>query len=125
MNEQDRKDLGVLEGRLKGIDNKLDQLNKHLIGNGQKGLLERQTRVEEHLDVATENLKDFSDLCHTIGGKVTEAEKHIADKTVHTAKGLLLNMGVISIFLLSVLALIAIVPPEITIWEIVKSWMRF
>lgn len=125
MNQQDIKDLGILEGRLEGIDSKLDDINKMLIGNGQAGLLERQTRVEDNLADVTDNLKNFSDLCHTTGKKASEAEKHAADKTLHTAKGILLNISVISIFILSVIALIAIVPPEISLWDVLRSWLRF
>ena len=44
-------DVAVLETRLDNIEKELERLNKTLIGNGSKGMLERVANLEQaHMD---------------------------------------------------------------------------
>ena len=125
MNANDIKDLGKLEGRLKGIDSKLNDMNKMLVGNGQAGLLERQTRVEENLADVSDNLKDFAELCHATGKKVSDAEKHADDKSLHTAKGLLLRKEVMLVAAMAILGFNSIIPADFSLWDLVSGWLGY
>lgn len=93
------EEIGKLAGHMRGVEDRLDLVNKEIYGNGRPGIRERLTRTEESVEQLTKDVAELKDLVSRLASSVGELakalDKHVADDRVHTVKGLFLNKSII------------------------------
>lgn len=58
----DDKDIGILIGKIEGIEQTIDQLSHHIYGNGREGLLQVSTRTQEDVENLSTKIDGVLDL---------------------------------------------------------------
>jgi len=120
--------IGKLTGVLEGIQNSLSRIEKSLYGNGQPGLMERVTRIEENMleiqeivrsnmDKNDKNSDNVKSDVKAIGDKIDE---HIRDNSKHLPKGLL-SKDIAFWALCFIVFINSLIPADLTIYELVKT----
>ena len=122
------QDIGRLEGKVDSIAEGVEAINKKLLGNGQRGLLDRMTIVEGCVTDNKENAestdKKLAQLLDAVNRLTDSVDAHHKDKQLHSLWGMI-NMKVAGAAFLFVVAIIATVPADISLWELIKKWFGY
>lgn len=114
--------LGRLEGKIDEYKDLLTKLNNAIYGNGQVGVIERLTRMEETVEKlvgATEiNTKNIGELTKSF-------EAHINTNSKHSLKDMILNKETLTIIILSFVALHSFLPENLTVWSLVSKLLGY
>ncbi len=73
----DEKDTGELFGELKGIRDDLQEMNRLILGNGQKGLVERTAVMESMVKSTQDMVKDLQASMKELMGAVNGTNKAV------------------------------------------------
>lgn len=96
--------MGSIKSSLASLEKDYQNVNKFLLGNGQKGLLDRMTMIENAVAISFENDKRREEKLDKISCSLEtlcdKLEKHVNDKESHTLKGLIVKKEVIATGLL-------------------------
>ena len=121
--------LGQLEGRVEGIEKTVDNIDTAVNGNGRDGLKQTMVRLEEKVGALGTSTKDRGDkldeLISTNTEMVVLLNEHIGSDSKHTLTGLLRSMpvkfffGIIVMFIIGHAVLTAIIPNDISVWELI------
>lgn len=113
-----------LEGLLEGLSKDIQALNKHLLGNGQPGVLERTTRMEENLEEVVGAMKSCKENLEKIAEQVSATSKaletHINDNDKHSWR-ILLRRDVLAIIIVGALTLHSLIPADLSIFNLIKG----
>jgi prefoldin subunit 5 len=93
INEINRS-IGAIESKLDSLKESIDQVMKHLLGNGQKGILERQAisegtinnilKTQETILKNQDQLgQSISELADTVKSLTTIVDKHQSNEKLH------------------------------------------
>ena len=125
-------DIGRLEGKLGGVEDELKTLNRLLVGNGQRGVLDRMARVEENIenlstgvnDVVVEQSDQIGELSGSVNTLAQVVEAHCGNESYHTPKGLLLRKEVIAALVVLVVIIVVLATgPDSLAWGLVMSYL--
>lgn len=140
----EQKEFGELKEKVTSIEKDTSRIWKHLDGNGRAGLSERTTRIEESLKDITEDIssnsnsikllndnvtKGFSEINKSLGRIEGLLEVHINDKYKHNLPGLFRSapynfiLWFVTVSIVGHVILTAILPPNISLWELVSKWL--
>lgn len=111
--------IGEINGTLEQFEKYLGRMEKALYGNGQPGVMDRITRMEENTEnftIITEKLlkeqaETVSKLICSVSELKDAVKKHVEDKNAHTLIGLTLttNKKIIAGILIGFLSLHSII----------------
>lgn len=121
-----KESMGGLEATLNSVQTEVKQINKHLLGNGRAGLLERQTRMEENLDELTKVVQELAgsqkELAASVAKLTETVQTHVVDKDKHDFKTMLLQKDNIKYLILLIVFVIGVYKGE-DITTIVRTWL--
>jgi hypothetical protein len=123
-----KQDIGRLEGRVESLLDDVEEVTKLLLGDGQPGSLERQTRIEEQLRNLTSLVQSNAEIINGLGRTVGElkvvVDGHVDDNDLHSYR-MFLNKKVLSV----VFFLFALAHTMLEKWDegwiLVQKWFGF
>lgn len=130
-NNNDVKDLGAVMGKLDLMEEHLTHIEQKIVGNGQKGLLERttslETVIETHCKSQCEDVRQIKESVKVLSTKFTElktsVDTHHSDKKAHNFWQQI-NVWTITIFVVGTALLIAIIPQDINAWNLIAGLLH-
>lgn len=136
-----KAELQEIVNKLAGVDGlkeSINQLNKFLLGNGQKGILDRMTMNEEHIATLTENINRVNmsreesteklfatveELTQSVEELKDIVKDHVQDEKKHTLTGLVLNTKNILLLGASFVIFHEIIESGGPAWEMIRKFL--
>ena len=124
-------DSGRLEGKLDAVAEQVAHIDKMLMGNGQKGLLEKSVAMEIFMTThCTNSEKAFAEISESLigikkdmGGLTKSVEAHHNDTKLHSWIQQITWKQIIPAILV-VIALVVTIPADFSLWNLIAGILK-
>lgn len=136
----DEQEFYKLKEKVNSIEKDTSRIWAVVAGNGREGIIERTVRIEENIKDNSENIKGLKESLDVLVKGVNETNRaigelnrsvcdHIDDKLIHSIPGLIrgasgkIIIGLLIAGLIFNLLVQAIVPHNISVWDVLSKWL--
>lgn len=139
----------TLKEKVESIEKDTSRIWEKIDGNAREGLVDRTTRIEESIKNVIKSIGINSESLNQLKGSVDTAitginqtnqsigslnnniNSHINDKNVHSIPGLIrgasgkIIIGLLAAGLVFNLLVDILVPPNVSVWDLISKWLGF
>lgn len=125
------QDIGEIKGKQDLMLEILYRMDKQLNGNGHAGLIKEteslKTDYQNHCVEASKRFEEIQEkqgkMLEVLTELKTSVNLHLADKKAHSMLSQI-DMKFVSIMAGAVVFLIVVIPREVTIWNLIATWLH-